>query len=59
MSAFRQRCLEIYQREKYADECATTVMNSLQIDSFSINEVIDSFLDQCSDWTKIKANDIF
>lgn len=31
-------------------------MEELGIDSYSINEVIDTFLDQCSDPKKFKPN---
>lgn len=37
---FQDKCLSIYKDTKYAEDCATNIMNKLGIDSYSINTVI-------------------
>ena len=46
---FADECLPTYQKEKMIEECSTKVMNRMEIDSFSINEVVNTFLDTCVD----------
>jgi hypothetical protein len=47
MAGFKDKCFAQYQKERYIDECAASVMESLGIDSYSINSVVETFLDQC------------
>ncbi len=49
LRVFQDQCLSNYIKSSYSFDCATNVMNKLDIDSYSINAAIESFLDRCSD----------
>jgi hypothetical protein len=56
---FARGCLEKYRSENYIEECATKVMERLGIDSYSINQIVGQFLDECSEDEAVKDSELY
>jgi hypothetical protein len=46
---FQTNCLQTYQRTKYAEDCSASIMDTLEIDSYSIATAVDAFLEKCEE----------